>query len=390
MKTIALNMIVGPNEAMELDRCLSSVDNIFDEIVIVCTTNDEKVHEVACKYTDKVLTKEWTSERYPHGDFAGARNLAIENTKSDYIHWLDADDTADEEYRTKFTGKIKHGIANGDIKHQLIFIRYAITFDAFGNVSEDILVPRVFKNDPRIRWQFPVHEQIKVNDYSYTSAIFNKLSVKHAPVKPAMMSINRNLEILEHEMKAEPSSHIIYYYAKELLVAYRHTKVGHHKFQSMRHMKAIVESRDALKPNLCDICTIIASESLYMRESKTEASINHAGVQEAETYAHTALSFSERAAQPYVVLGDICVFRHRFDEAIAHFKNAMSKKAEETLSADIAYYEEIPARRLMAIFWKKDQPELALWYSRLVLGHSPDDKLILEARTEILKELTSG
>ena len=85
MISISLCMIVK-NEELVLGRCLDSVKNLMDEIIIVDTGSTDKTKEIASLYTNKIYDFPWIN------DFAAARNFSFSKATKDYIMWLDADD----------------------------------------------------------------------------------------------------------------------------------------------------------------------------------------------------------------------------------------------------------------------------------------------------------
>ena len=94
MPTISLCMIVRDEESV-LDRCLSCVKDIADEIIIVDTGSTDKTKEIAALYTDKIYDFKWID------DFSAARNFSFSKASMDYIMWLDADDVIDSENKKK-------------------------------------------------------------------------------------------------------------------------------------------------------------------------------------------------------------------------------------------------------------------------------------------------
>ncbi len=68
MATISLCMIVK-NEKNVLSRCLDSIKNAVDEIIIVDTGSTDTTKEIAEKYTDKIFDFKWID------DFSTARNF---------------------------------------------------------------------------------------------------------------------------------------------------------------------------------------------------------------------------------------------------------------------------------------------------------------------------
>ena len=85
MVSVSLCMIVRDEEQV-LSRCLDSVREAVDEIVIVDTGSLDRTKEIAWKYTDRVFDFVWRD------DFSAARNYAFSRASKEYCMWLDADD----------------------------------------------------------------------------------------------------------------------------------------------------------------------------------------------------------------------------------------------------------------------------------------------------------
>lgn len=83
MATVSLCMIVK-NEERVLARCLESVRECMDEIIIVDTGSSDATKEIAARYTDKIYDFEWID------DFAAARNFSFSKASMDFAMWLDA------------------------------------------------------------------------------------------------------------------------------------------------------------------------------------------------------------------------------------------------------------------------------------------------------------
>ena len=95
MIEISLCMIVK-NEENVLARCLDSIADLMDEIIIVDTGSTDASKEIAGRYTDKIYDFEWVQ------DFSAARNFAFSKATKDYIYSADADEVLDEENRIRF------------------------------------------------------------------------------------------------------------------------------------------------------------------------------------------------------------------------------------------------------------------------------------------------
>ncbi|MEN6468576.1 MAG: glycosyltransferase [Smithella sp.] len=83
--TLSLCMIVK-NEEKHLVRCLRSVRDVVDEIIIVDTGSTDKTVDIAKVFGAKVFDFPWT------GDFSAARNESLKYATGDWILVLDADE----------------------------------------------------------------------------------------------------------------------------------------------------------------------------------------------------------------------------------------------------------------------------------------------------------
>jgi tetratricopeptide (TPR) repeat protein len=86
MSTLSAVLIVK-NEEANLGSCLSALDGVVDEIVVVDTGSQDGTVEVAREFTPNCHCFEWVD------DFAAARNAALAYATGDYVLSIDADET---------------------------------------------------------------------------------------------------------------------------------------------------------------------------------------------------------------------------------------------------------------------------------------------------------
>ena len=93
-------MIVKDEEKV-IERCLNTVVDIVDEIIIVDTGSQDSTKEKVKKYKADIYDFPWKD------DFAEARNFAFSKARMDYILWLDGDDFIDDENISKIENLLK-------------------------------------------------------------------------------------------------------------------------------------------------------------------------------------------------------------------------------------------------------------------------------------------
>ena len=81
---LSLSMIVR-NEAERLERCLASVAGFVDEMVLLDTGSSDATIAIAESCGAVVHQLPWP------GDFAPARNAALQHVRGDWVRVLDAD-----------------------------------------------------------------------------------------------------------------------------------------------------------------------------------------------------------------------------------------------------------------------------------------------------------
>lgn len=88
--------MIVKNEERCLRRCLNSLKDIADELIIVDTGSTDSTKSIASEYTDKIYDFAWT------GNFSDARNYSFSLATCDYIYCADADEELDAENIEKF------------------------------------------------------------------------------------------------------------------------------------------------------------------------------------------------------------------------------------------------------------------------------------------------
>lgn len=161
MITISLCMIVKNEEAI-LARCLDSIKDLAEEIIIVDTGSTDKTKVIAQKYTNKIFDFTWND------DFAAARNFAFSKATKDYIYSADADEVIDEQNRKKFQDLKKTLLPEVEIVQ--MYYSNQLQFNTTYNFDKEYR-PKLFKRLRNFQWIEPIHETIRLEPVIYNSEI---------------------------------------------------------------------------------------------------------------------------------------------------------------------------------------------------------------------------
>lgn len=161
MITVSLCMIVK-NEEKILARCLDTVADLADEIVIVDTGSEDATKEIARRYTDKIYDFRWTD------DFSAARNFAFSKAEMEYIYSADADEVLSEENRARFR-LLKETLLP---EIEIVQMKYGnqLQYGTVYNFDEEYR-PKLFKRKRDFVWEAPVHETVRLEPIVFDSDI---------------------------------------------------------------------------------------------------------------------------------------------------------------------------------------------------------------------------
>lgn len=167
---ISLCMIVK-NEADCIGRCLESVKQLVDEMIVVDTGSTDGTDEICRKLGANVYPFQWNK------DFSEARNYSLSLAQGDWILWLDADEEIEPETDSN---------ALRELADSNQFDMYTFRLNNYYGASPDrhniihIAHLRLFRN--RIGFQFHgrIHETLNVNEVLPDTD--DQKRIGHAPI----------------------------------------------------------------------------------------------------------------------------------------------------------------------------------------------------------------
>lgn len=244
MITVSLCMIVK-NEAEVLARCLDSVADLMNEIIIVDTGSTDNTKEIAARYTDKIYDYEWND------NFADARNFSFSKASMDYIYAPDADEVLDEENRMRFHQLKQALLPEIDIV-QMKYVTPA-EYNTVLNAKKEYR-PKLFKRLRTFTWVDPIHETIQLQPVVFDSDI----EILHLPLN---LHSKRDFSIFQKSFAKEGklSDKILNMYAKELFVSGEDTDFLAAKEPFLQTLYTS-QKEDCIKTASCVLCHIYRLE----------------------------------------------------------------------------------------------------------------------------------
>lgn len=182
--------IIARNEADNIRRCVNSVGNLTDEIIVVDTGSMDETAAIARSLGAKVIAMKWED------DFSQARNLSLEYAQGEWVLCLDCDEEIDSDSLPELENILETEGAEA-------YFLQIINSTAEGM---ELTVPglRLFRNRQEYRFSGYIHEQILpaiVERCDRNRIVQSNIKVHHFGYNQKLANISakvqRNLRILE-------------------------------------------------------------------------------------------------------------------------------------------------------------------------------------------------
>ncbi len=192
-------ILIAKNEEQFIERCLSSVKPIANQIVLVDTGSTDRTVEIAKALGAEIHHFEWCD------DFSAARNVSLEHARGDWILMLDADE---ELHHTQHASLLDHLKTPLAMACRLPLVNKGREKDGVS------YVPRLFRNAPGLHFVSRVHEQVfysvaaRCREWGMSAPLGTAVLLHHG-YDPAVVKdrnkIERNLHLLRKAIVERPS-----------------------------------------------------------------------------------------------------------------------------------------------------------------------------------------
>ena len=279
--------MIVKNEEENLPRCLNSVANMVDEIIIVDTGSTDRTVEIAKKYGAKVYHHTW------EGNFSKSRNYSLKYATCDWILILDADEELSKEDAPRLKEIVKDN--NYTVISFVIKNKFKdSTQESYANMI------RLFKNFSGIYYEGIVHNTIKYSGKclgSSLSIIHHGYNLSEDKMEEKFL---RTATLLKEQIKTDPHNPTPHRY---LGISYMGVKM---------YDEAIAESKTALK--LAEERGCLTRDLLVSYYIISAAFFEKGTLKESETYALKKVEMDDQSLDGYCILSFIYYNLKKYDK----------------------------------------------------------------------------
>jgi tetratricopeptide (TPR) repeat protein len=244
--------LIVKNEAAHLAACLQSVSPVVDDIVIVDTGSTDDSPAIAAAHGARVFDYPWRD------NFAEARNAGLDQCKTDWILYIDAD----ERLAPVSRAEVEALLAGAREAAFRLLLRPVIGSTPYREY-------RIWRNDPRIRFRSAIHEKV-------VPAIHAVAEIDNRPIGVCDLLLDhvgyegdqtrkhlRNLPMLRRQVRVEPDNLFLWHHLARVLAGLGRQPASE---QVLLHAIDIVRAKPFV-----DYCGVLAySELIGMRMARGE------------------------------------------------------------------------------------------------------------------------
>lgn len=206
MRPLLTAALIARDEAEFLPGCLASLAGVVDEIVLVDTGSRDETPEIARSFGARLAHREWTD------DFSEARNASLEMANGEWILYVDADERLVGATRQD----VERLLGDTDCVAFRLLLRPFVSTTAYREY-------RLWRNDPRIRFQGIIHEKVVPAIHALSEAegrpigSADLLLVHLGYEDDQLRKHRRNLPLLRRQLEAEPDNLFAWHHLSRVL-----------------------------------------------------------------------------------------------------------------------------------------------------------------------------
>ncbi|MEE9174603.1 MAG: glycosyltransferase, partial [Thermodesulfobacteriota bacterium] len=350
--TISLCMIVKDEEEF-LPRCLESVKDHVDEIIIVDTGSTDSTVEIAKRYNAKIYHHAWENS------FSKARNYSLKYATCDWILILDADEEIEKEDARKLREVIKDPVGCETTHPGLDqawagranVINLPVLYGPKGGKHTSITnSERIFRNHLGIHYEGIVHNALKY------SGLTKEVNIKiyhygyHQGEEQMEKKFKRTATLLREQIKDDPENPLPHHY---LAISY---------LDRQRNDECLREALEAIRLFEQQNSNAQQQQQLLTYYTASVAFYRKKDLANAEAYALKAIDFYADYLDAYCMLSSIYLMHKEHNKCIESSKKFL--KLLRTIESDPTKALVIPYNNLHQHVWQAHSRMAIVYYEQ--------------------------
>ncbi len=316
--------LIIKNEEKNLEHCLKSISKFSDEIIIVDTGSTDKSKEIASKFTNKIFDFNWND------NFAEARNFGLSKATKEFIFSIDADEYVENPEEINLTISNKKTNTGGWLVNVI-----SKAYDKNGNIEKmQTSLLRLFQNNPKIKFEGIIHEQVFESILSLGLKIENSnIVLQHTGYllssEDFIKKQKRNIELLKKALEREPQN---YYLLTHLGKTY----------------SALAKPNEA-KEIFKEVIDNCSNDSIYKVDALNYYSVllfEDKKYRDTIKYAQQSLQIIPKQANVYYIIGDAYLQLNELDQAYYSYNEALNYIDSEDIISNILGQYQIPKENI--------------------------------------------
>jgi len=188
-------LMIVKNGAERIGKALASVVDLAKQIVVVDTGSTDRTPIIASQFGAELYFYEWEN------DFSKARNYGLLFARYPWVFVIDHDEELNKQSFVQNAHLLEQPNVGGIRVH---IVNHVQRGDSYTKTHHTYT--RIFRNDPRIRFEGPIHEQIaqSILDAGF-ELIESDITIDHYGYSTINIDkVSRNRKILEKTLAENP------------------------------------------------------------------------------------------------------------------------------------------------------------------------------------------
>jgi tetratricopeptide (TPR) repeat protein len=304
--TVSACMIVK-NEEEQLPRCLESIRDWVDEIIIVDTGSTDRTVAIAQAYGARLFHQPW------EGDFSKHRNYSLDQAAGDWVFIIDAD----EEFRLEDLPRLRQAL--DETSHEIVSIDVFNVYGRDQSIKTFLPSIRFFRRRLNLRYSGIVHNTLTLPSGATVARAAVQLKHYGYDLAPDKMKqkFERSRVLLEKQLAEDPDNYFALFNYAQLLRGAGEETLAEYAPKIIAAAERAVALTNPLNPMERHIHLMCLDQlgwiSMFVRE-----------YDRAIRYAERAIAIKPDYLDPLLLFGHACARARHYDRAAEAYRRYLT------------------------------------------------------------------